>query len=222
MFCMECGNQLPEGAFKFCPNCGAKVPVKEADVPVAPMASVVEATPAETVTPVPVMPVQQQSAPTMMQQTAAPMATQPVGTPTVTQQQPAMVTKKKLGVDASYFKNKNYLMVLIGNLLAFVGCFVPFVSIWGNTVNLIELTAGGGSAVIIVIIVCVVYTFVKPAVVFIPCIISVCIYGANFITLITEGVMDALSIGAYLILVATVVALVGALKLRKELNSSAK
>ena len=218
MFCMECGNQLPEGAFKFCPNCGAAVPVKETDVPVAPMAPAVEVAPTEAVAPVPVIPVQQPSVPTMMQQTAAPMAAQPM----VTQQQPTMATKKKNGVEKSYFKNKFYLMVLIGNLLAFIGCFLPFVSIWGSQVNLIELTAGGGSAVIVVIIVSVVYTFLKPSVVFVPCIISVCIYGANFITLITEGVMDALSIGAYLILVATVVALVGALKLRKEINSSAK
>lgn len=30
MFCTECGNKLPEGV-KFCPGCGAKLQIGEAD-----------------------------------------------------------------------------------------------------------------------------------------------------------------------------------------------
>lgn len=223
MFCAECGNQLPEGV-KFCPECGTKLPIREvAPEPVKVEEPVVEAEPvkmeetikevepAREAIPEPIVPAQIPVTPVQ----------RPV-TPMPTQQKPSMVMKKKTGIDSSYFKNRNYLMVLIGNLLAFIGCFMPFVSIFGSTVSLMELTVEGGSAIIIAIIVCIVFTFVKPLAVYIPCIISVCIYGANFMSLIAEDLLETLHIGAYLILVASIVALVGALKLRKEYKSSAE
>ncbi len=230
MFCSECGNKLPEGV-KFCPECGAKLmtreavsepvkveepikvaePVVEAE-PVQAAESVKEPDPVKEVAPEPVAPVQTPVTPIQRPVAVAPTVTR----------QGSNGPVKKTGIDASYFKNRNYLMVLIGNILAFIGCFIPFVSIFGSTISLMELTVGGGSAIIIAIIVCIVFTFVKPLVVYIPCIISVCIYGANFMSLIAEGLLETLHIGAYFILVATVVALVGALKLRKEFKASAE
>lgn len=230
MFCTECGNKLPEGV-KFCPGCGAKLQIGEAvpepvkvEEPIRVAAPVIEAEPVQAVEPLKMAePVASAQIPvTPMQRPVAPMAQQQGVTPMPAQQKPSVVMKKKTGIDSSYFKDGNYLMVLIGNLLAFIGCFIPFVSIFGSTISLMELTVGGGSAIIIAIIVCIVFTFVKPLAVYIPCIISVCIYGANFMSLIAEDLLETLHIGAYLILVATVVALVGALKLRKGVKASAE
>lgn len=247
MFCTECGNKLPEGV-KFCPECGAKLMTREAvpepvkvEEPIKVAAPVIEAEPGQATEPVkeaePVVEAKSEKMEDVVKEAepireAAPEPVAPAWRPEPPVQRPVapMMEQQKSsglvrmngGVNASYFKNRNYLMVLIGNLLAFIGCFVPFVTIFGSSISLMELTVGGGSAIIIAIIVCIVFTFVKPFVVYIPCIISVCIYGANFMSLIAEDLLETLHIGAYLILVATVVALVGALKFRKEFKESAQ
>lgn len=245
MFCTECGNKLPEGV-KFCPECGAKLQTREVvpepvkvEEPIKEAAPVIEAEPGQAAEPVkeaepvkmvePVVEAESEKMEDVVKE-AEPVAPawrpeppvqRPVA-PMMEQQKSSGLVRMNGGVNASYFKNRNYLMVLIGNLLAFIGCFVPFVTIFGSSISLMELTVGGGSAIIIAIIVCIVFTFVKPFVVYIPCIISVCIYGANFMSLIAEDLLETLHIGAYLILVATVVALVGALKFRKEFKESAQ
>lgn len=247
MFCTECGNQLPEGV-KFCPECGAKLMTREVvpepvkvEEPIKVATPVVEAEPVQVAEPVkmvePVVETESEKMEDVVTEAepikeAAPEPVAPAWRPEPPVQRPVVpmmeqqkssgLVRMNAGVNASYFKNRNYLMILIGNLLAFIGCFVPFVSIFGSTISLMELTVGGGSAIIVAIIVCIVFTFVKPLVVYIPCIISVCIYGANFMSLIAEDLLETLHIGAYLILVATVVALVGALKFRKEFKESAQ
>ncbi len=205
MFCTECGNKLPEGV-KFCPGCGAKLMTREAEPVVE--ATPIVAEPVQEVEPLkmvePVAPAQIPVTP--MQRPIAPMA----------QQKTSKVVKKKTGIDGSYFKSANYWMIFLGNLLAFIGCLLPFVSAGRRSASLFELSVGGGGAVIIAIIVCVVFTFVKPMVVFIPCIVSISIYGLLFMALIAEELLEALSVGAYTILIASIVALVGAVRFRKE------
>lgn len=216
MFFTECGNQLPEGV-KFCPECGAKLMTREAvpepvkvEEPIKVAAPVVEAEPVKAAEPVkeaepvkmvePVVEAESEKMEDVVTEAepikeAAPEPVAPAWrqeppvqrpvAPMMEQQKSSGLVRMNGGVNASYFKNRNYLMVLIGNLLAFIGCFVPFV-------------------------------------VYVPCIISVCIYGANFMSLIAEDLLETLHIGAYLILVAMVVALVGALKFRKEFKESAQ
>ena len=214
MFCTECGNKLPEGV-KFCPGCGAKLQIGEAvpepvkvEEPIRVAASVVEAEPVQAVEPLKMAePVASAQIPvTPMQRQVAPMA----------QQKTSKVVKKKTGIEGSYFKSANYWMIFLGNLLSLIGCLLPFVSAGSRSASLFELSVGGGGAVIISIIVCVVFTFVKPMVVFIPCIVTVSIYGLLFIGLIAEELLEALSVGAYTILIASIVALVGAVRFRKE------
>ena len=217
MFCTECGNKLPDGV-KFCPECGAKLKGNEAaPEPVNVAEPVMEATPVVAEPVAEAEPIQA-SEPVKVAEPVAPaqIPVTPVrrpAAPTV-QQKPSKVVKKKTGIDGSYFKSANYWMIFLGNILSLIGCLLPFESV--RDYSLFELSAGGGGAVIIAIIVCVVFTFVKPMVVFIPSIVSVSLYGLLFMAIIADGLWDALHVGAYLVLVASIAALVGAVRFRKE------
>lgn len=98
------------------------------------------------------------------------------------------------------------LVILIANIVAVIGCFLPFASLFGYGVNFIE---GDGVFVVVLSIVAVLVALFKPKFAFIPNAISlfVPIYDITQ----APGMSDFLDIGAYMIIAGTAVAIIASI-----------
>jgi len=109
------------------------------------------------------------------------------------------------------FKDPGTLMLLIGNIVAIVGCFLPFVSLWGFSASYIE---GDGIFVLILCLVSIALAFFKANFAFIANIVALVI---TFIAIANAASfsLEVLGIGAYAIIIANIVAIIGSIKAKK-------
>ena len=112
---------------------------------------------------------------------------------------------------SNIIKKPSALMLLGANLLSIIGCFLPFISFLGESFPFIE---GDGVFVLILCIISIILTFKKAILAFIPNIIALVI---TFISIfnVAEFSLDFLAIGAYIIVIANIVAIVGSLLSKK-------
>lgn len=110
------------------------------------------------------------------------------------------------------FKKPSILMLLGGNVLSIIGCFLPFVSVFGFSVAYIE---GDGVFVLILCAIGIALTFFKPKFAFIPNILALLV---TFIGIsgAADFSLSILGIGAYLIIIANAVAIAGGVMAMKE------
>ena len=109
------------------------------------------------------------------------------------------------------FKDPGTLMVFIGNVLAIIGCFMPFISFWGVTVNYIE---GDGRIVLVLSIISIVLAFFKTKIAFIPNILSLIVCFVD-ISALESFSLDFLGTGAYVIIIACIVSIIGSIISKK-------
>lgn len=109
------------------------------------------------------------------------------------------------------FKDPGTLMLFIGNIVAIIGCFLPFISVFGQSVNYIE---GDGVIVIVLSIVSMVLGLFKAKLAFIPAILSlvVCFFD---LSALESYALDLMGIGAWLIIIANIVVIIGSLISKK-------
>lgn len=109
-------------------------------------------------------------------------------------------------------KNPGFWMLIGGNVLSVIACFLPFVDVAFLSVPYID---GEGRFVLIMNVIAIVLTFVKMKYAFIPNIISMSLVCLTFVDCFNEGMFEILAIGAYLVLAGNVVALCGGVKDKK-------
>ncbi len=109
--------------------------------------------------------------------------------------------------------NTGKLMVLIGSVVAIVGCFLPFASVsafgFSTSVSFIE---GDGVFVLIFSIVSIVLAFIKTKFCWIANVLALLVTIYDSFNIITELSFGSLAIGAYAIIIASIVSIVGSLK----------
>lgn len=110
------------------------------------------------------------------------------------------------------FKKSSFWMLIGGNVLSVIACFLPFVDVAFLSVPYID---GEGRFVLIMNVIAIVLTFVKMKYAFIPNIISMSLICLTFVDCFNEGMFEILAIGAYLVLAGNVVALCGGVKDKK-------
>ncbi len=103
------------------------------------------------------------------------------------------------------------LMLLGGNILAIIGCFLPFVSVWGFSVPFID---GDGKIVVVACIVSIVLAFIKAKLASIANIIALIVVVVD-IANAGDLALDLLAIGAYVIIIANIIAIIGSIKSKK-------
>lgn len=104
------------------------------------------------------------------------------------------------------------LMLLGGNALSIIGCFLPFVTLWGFSESYIS---GDGIFVLILCIVSIVLAFFKVKFAFIANALALLITFIG-ISSAAQFSLDLLGIGAYVIVIANIVAIIGSIKTGKE------
>lgn len=102
-------------------------------------------------------------------------------------------------------KRPSMLLILGGNLLTIIGCFLPFVSLLGMSTNYF---AGDGKIVVVLCIAAIVIALFQPKFAFIADAVALLI---TFIAVSRTASLslDLLGIGAYIIILATIAAIVG-------------
>ena len=100
-------------------------------------------------------------------------------------------------------------LLLGGNVLSIIGCFLPFVSVFGYDYPYIK---GDGIIVLVLCIVSMVLAFLNKAK--ISCVANVLALIVTFmgISKLAEISLEFLGVGAYLIIIANIVAIVGSVK----------
>jgi len=109
-------------------------------------------------------------------------------------------------------KKPSMLMLLGGNILSIIGCFLPFVSMWGFSTSYIE---GDGVIVLVLCAVSIVLAFVKAKFAFIANAIALIVTFIG-VSQAAEFSLDLLGVGAYVIIIANIVAIIGSIKSAKE------
>ncbi len=110
------------------------------------------------------------------------------------------------------FKKSSFWMLIGGNVLSCIACFLPFASVAFWSMPYID---GEGKYVLALNVVALVLAFVKPKFAFIPNIVSMSLVCITFVSCINEGYVEFLAIGAYLVVISNVVALFGGVKDKK-------
>ena len=110
------------------------------------------------------------------------------------------------------FKTAGFWMLVGGNVVSVAACFLPFAEVAFWKLPYIE---GDGMLVSALNIIALVLAFVLPKFAFIPNIVSMLLVCLTFVNCFNEGVIGVLAIGAYLVLIANVVALIGGVKDKK-------
>lgn len=104
-------------------------------------------------------------------------------------------------------KNTAKLIILIGNIAAIIGCFMPFMAVWGFSVDYFE---GDGAIVVGLSVVAIIIALIKPKFAFIPNALSL------FIPIYDISQMDSFSrqfldTGAYVVIIGTAVAIIASI-----------
>lgn len=109
--------------------------------------------------------------------------------------------------------NTGKLMVLIGSVVAIVGCFLPFASIsilgFSESISFIE---GDGVFVLVLSIVSIILAFFKTKLCWIANGLALLVTLYDCFNIATEMSISLLSFGAYAIIIASIVAIVGSFK----------
>lgn len=110
------------------------------------------------------------------------------------------------------FKKASFWMLIGGNVLSIIACFLPFVEVLFLSKPYID---GEGKFVLALNVIAIVLAFVKIKFAFIPNIVSMSLVCLTFVDCINEGMIEFLAIGAYLVVIANTVALFGGVKDKK-------
>lgn len=108
-------------------------------------------------------------------------------------------------------KEPSILMILGGNVLAIIGCFLPFVSIFGFGVSYFE---GDGKIVAVLCVVGIILALVKAKIAWVTNVIALIV---TFVAIFRTASMslELLGIGAYIVVIANIVAIIGSIKAKK-------
>lgn len=109
----------------------------------------------------------------------------------------------------SKFKAAGFWMLIGGNALSIIACFLPFVDYVIASAVYID---GEGVFILALNVVAIVMAFVKPRFAFIPNIVSTAWVCITFVDWINAGGLQLLEIGAYLVLAGNIIALFGGVK----------
>jgi len=109
----------------------------------------------------------------------------------------------------SKFKAAGFWMLIGGNALSIIACFLPFVDYVIASAVYID---GEGVFILVLNAVAIVMAFVKPRFAFIPNIVSTAWVCITFVDWINAGGLQLLEIGAYLVLAGNIIALFGGVK----------
>lgn len=116
--------------------------------------------------------------------------------------------------------NLSKLIVIIGSIVAIIGCFLPFASVFGYGVNFAE---GDGIFVIVLSVIAIVIALFKAKIAWIANVLAlvVTIYDMSKISEISS---DLLGSGAYIIVIASIAAVVGSIMSwgKKNKNTTAE
>lgn len=119
-------------------------------------------------------------------------------------------------INLDNIKKPSMLILLGGNLLAIIGCLLPFVSVSFLGVDMnVSYMEGDGKIVFALCVVSMVLAFVKLKFAFVPNIIALLVTFVG-IANTAELSLEFLGIGAYIIVIANVVAILGCFKAKKE------
>lgn len=105
------------------------------------------------------------------------------------------------------------LMILIGSVVAIIGCFLPFasVSMFGVSAS-VSYMEGDGVIVLVLSIVAIALAFFKTKLAFIASGLGLIVTLYDSFKIVTEMSFDVLGLGAYIIIIASIVAIVGSVK----------
>lgn len=103
-------------------------------------------------------------------------------------------------------------MIIGGNVLSAIACFLPYVDAVFMSVPYID---GEGTFVLVMNVIAVVLAFVKMKFAFIPNTVSMLLVCLTFVDCINEGLLSFLTIGAYMVVIGNTVALFGGVKDKK-------
>ncbi len=108
-------------------------------------------------------------------------------------------------------KSTSMLMLLGGNIFSIIGCFLPFLTVFGFSVSYIK---GDGVFVVILCAVSILLAFIKTKFAFIANILALIV---TFVAIFqaADFSLEILGAGAYIIVIANIVAIIGGLKARK-------
>ena len=109
-------------------------------------------------------------------------------------------------------KNPGFWMLLLGNVFSIIGCYLPFVTIWFVSVPYIE---GDGMIVLAANAVGIFLAFILPRFAFIANMLALVVTAVGF-TDIADMSFELLGAGAYLIIIANVVAFIGSFVYKKK------
>ncbi len=109
------------------------------------------------------------------------------------------------------FKTAGFWMLMLGNVLSIIGCFLPFAKVLFFSVPYIE---GDGMIVLALNIIGIIITLIKSKIAFIANILALVVTAVSVVNM-AELSLDLLSTGAYLIIIANIVAIIGSFKSKK-------
>ena len=110
------------------------------------------------------------------------------------------------------FKTAGFWMLILGNVLSIIGCFLPFAKVWFISVPYIE---GDGMIVLALNIIGIVIALIKTKIAFIANILALVVTAVGVVNM-AELSFELLSTGAYLIIIANVVAFIGSFVYKKK------
>ncbi len=109
-------------------------------------------------------------------------------------------------------KNPGFWMLLLGNVFSIIGCYLPFATVFFVSIAYIE---GDGMIVLAANVVGIFLTFVLPKFAFTANILALVVTAVGF-TDIADLSFEFLGVGAYLIIIANVVAFIGSFVYKKK------
>lgn len=112
----------------------------------------------------------------------------------------------------SKFKAAGFWMLMLGNIFSIVGCFLPFAQVFFLSVPYIE---GDGMIVLVLNIVGIIITLIKPKIGFIANVLALVVTAVGVANM-AELSLELLGVGAYLIIIANVVAIIGSFLYKKK------
>ena len=109
-------------------------------------------------------------------------------------------------------KNPGFWMLLLGNVFSIIGCYLPFAKVFFVSIAYIE---GDGMIVLAANVVGIFLAFVLPRFAFAANILALIVTAVGF-TEIADLSFKLLGAGAYLIIIANVVAFIGSFVYKKK------
>lgn len=109
-------------------------------------------------------------------------------------------------------KKSSFWMLIGGNVVSVIACFLPFISL--PFVSM-PYTETDGTLVLILNGIAILWALVSMKYVFILNAVSMFMVCLSVVECINKGLFEFLGIGAYLVLIANVVALIGGIKDKK-------